>query len=120
MSFNYSASQAAAKKLLDKFGQLGYVKLRTETGAISDPIEGDTPGTILDTDLFAVDLAVDKAFVDDELIKTTDRMVICSSDAKPDTSDKMLVGTVEHTILAVKPISPAGTDVIYKVAISGN
>ena len=118
--FDYPSSQNTAKRLLDKFGKFGYVKLRVETGGVDDPLTGGTQGAIEDIDLFAVDLSIDKSFVDGERIKTTDRMVIMSSDTKPVTDNKVIVGTVEHLILAIEPVSPAGTDVIYKVVIRGN
>ena len=112
---DYNSLQDTAKSLLIKFGKYGYIKLRVETGGIDDPLSGGNPGTIEDFDLFAVDLNIDKSFVDGERIKTTDRMVIMSSDTKPLMSDVISIGGVNHKTVKIITVSPAGTDVIYKV-----
>lgn len=110
---NYNVTAAGAKRLINKFGKFGYVQISRSDGVL-DPVAGTKTGTSAITNLFAVDLSVSGELVGD-LIERTDRMVIMSSDKKPLMSDVILIGGVSHKMIQIFTVSPAGTDVIYKV-----
>lgn len=113
MTVNYNNKAASAKRMLNKFGSFGYVKLRVVTST-GDPVNGETT-TNTDFDLTAVDLKVTKDMITDGLIKSTDRMVIASSDIKPETDNKIVINSIPHKIINIENISPTGVDVIYKI-----
>ena len=113
MTLNYSAKAASAKKMLDRFGVFGYVKINRPSGA-TDPINGDTV-TYTEYDLTAVDLKVGSDLIAQGLIESTDRMIVMSSDTKPLKSDMILIGAINHKIITIEDVNPAGTSVIFKV-----
>jgi hypothetical protein len=110
---DYTADAAEAKDIIDSYGVFGYVQISRSDGVL-DPVAGTNTGTATITDLTAVDLNVSGNLVGD-LIERTDRMVIMSSDKKPLMSDVILIGGVSHKMVQIFTVSPAGTDVIYKV-----
>jgi len=113
MTVNYANKAASAKRMLDRFGSFGHVKLNRPSGA-TDPITGGTI-TTESFSLTAVDLAVGSDLIADGLVESTDRMVITSSDVKPLMNDTVLIGSTNHKIISIINVSPAGVDVIYKI-----
>ena len=113
MTIDYSVKAARAKSILEKFGALGNVKISRSSG-ISDPILGDTLITT-EFDLTAVDLKVSSDLIQAGLVESTDRMVIASSDTKPLMDDTIVIGSVDHKVINVMTVTPAGFDVIYKI-----
>lgn len=114
MTVNYNNKAASAKIMLNKFGSFGYVKLRRIESNL-DPVSGTDTGTTTDYDLTAVDLNITKDLLISDLVKSTDRMIIMSSDVKPIMSDTILIDNSSYKVISIMPVSPAGTDVIYKV-----
>jgi len=113
MTVDYSKKASGAKRLLDRFGSYGHVKLEISTST-GDPINGETI-TTTEYDLTAVDLKVSSDLITDGLIESTDRMVIASSDVKPSMDNKIIIGSIPHKIITIEAVSPAGVDVIYKI-----
>ena len=110
---DYTASAASAKRMLSSFGKFGYVQIKRNDGLL-DPVLGTKTGTDTVYNLTAVDLSVSGNLIGD-LIEASDRMVIMSSDTKPLMSDVISIGGVNHKTVKIITVSPAGTDVIYKV-----
>tara|TARA_R110000868_G_scaffold101073_1_gene278277 strand:- start:2391 stop:2747 length:357 start_codon:yes stop_codon:yes gene_type:complete len=118
MPIKHKSLQATSKKLLDKFGKFGYIKLSKSSGDY-DPVTGEKLGTESTHDLYAVDLNISKELVDGTLIFGSDRMVIMSSDIEPEMGDDIIIGTRQLEIIAIMPLSPGGDDVFYKVVCRG-
>ena len=114
MSVNYTAKAVSAKSILNNFGTFGHVKIKRDDGVL-DPVSGTNTGAITVFDLYAVDLDIDRNLMADSRISSTDRQVIMSSDVTPLMSDTISIGTANHKIVTIAPLSPAGVDVIYTV-----
>lgn len=111
--FNYARSQATATKLIAKFGQAGVIRRMVASGPSYDPTL--TPQDYACT---LVDLDVDERSIDGTLVLRGDRTVYLSTQGlsiTPDLSDKLLIGGVEHAIMNVQPLSPAGTVVFWQL-----
>lgn len=122
---DYTKDQATAKRIIEKYGVYGYVKLVRGSGTL-DPVSGTITGSGEQIDVLGVDLSINKNILDSGTfsgqgleIKATDRMVIMTSDVKPLSGDSVLIGGAEFNIIAILPLSPAGTDVFYKVICRG-
>lgn len=115
-AFDYAKSKATADRLLARFGQTGTIQRPTAAGAAYNPTPG-APGTHACT--FAVLDYTDRE-VDGERVKRTDKKVLLAKASlaiEPGTSDKLVIGGVAHNIEAVKPLSPAGTVVMYELQV---
>lgn len=116
MAFNYTKMQTTAIKLLTKFGTTDTVQLKRLSSVVEDPVEGTITGTPTSTYVTAVNTGIDKSMVDDVRILTSDNFMIIGSAFKPIESDVVIINSIEYKIVGIKTISPAGTDIIYKVA----
>jgi hypothetical protein len=116
-AFDYSRPQATASRLIARFGQ---------TGAIVRPTLGNgpayDPGEPTDTSHACqmVVLDYDDGERDGTLIKYGDKKVLVSVSGltiEPKLSDKVSVGGSSHEIMAIKPLNPGGTVVMYEIQI---
>lgn len=113
--FNYARAQATALRLLDKFGAAGsIVRDVPGNGPIYDPGE---PTTETYPCTMAV-LKFDNKDIDGTLIKATDKKVYVAAKGlsiAPITMDRILIGSVSHTIVRVMPLNPADTSIYFEV-----
>tara|TARA_R110002051_G_scaffold230715_1_gene292710 strand:+ start:755 stop:1123 length:369 start_codon:yes stop_codon:yes gene_type:complete len=116
-AFNYARPKATADRLLTRFGQLGAVRRPgTPTGPDYDP----TPGVDVDhAARFAV-LDYEASEIDGSRVLATDKKVILavgSLTITPALDDKLVEadGTVYRIIPPLKPLSPAGTVVLFEI-----
>lgn len=114
-TFNYARTRATAERLIERFGQTGALRRTTSD---SDPFNpAQTTADHVCT--FAV-LDYAKRDVDGTLIKQTDQMVYLSTSGlaiAPETTDRLVVGGTALTIVSVKPLSPAGTVVMWELQV---
>lgn len=112
-AFDYARARSTAERLLARFGQSGTIRRLVKSGTSYDPVL--TPADYACT---LVDLDYDERQVDGSLIKRGDRMVYLSTAGftiRPELSDKVLIGGVEHAIMNVMPLAPSGTTVFFQL-----
>jgi hypothetical protein len=114
--FNYARTRSTAERLIERFGQAGALRRTTDDG---DPFN---PGSQTTTDhacTFAI-LDYAKSVVDGTLIRQTDQMAYLSTAGltiAPETTDRLVVGGTAMTIVSVKPLSPAGTVLMWELQV---
>lgn len=118
MKFNYPASAATARRLLDQFGQT--ITLSRTSDPVYDPITGEyTGGGTVTTTAFGVLLPVgDEAgntLGDGGVIRADDRKFIIDASAEPDALTTLTdAGGGVWNIVNVVSLAPAGYNVLYK------
>jgi len=113
MGFNYARSQATASRLIAKFGMTGAIVRLTKSGPSYDPTVTEASHACV-----LVDLDYKDTLIDGSNIKRGDRMVYVAMqglDIVPSVADKITINTVQHAIISVKPLSPAGLVVFYEI-----
>ncbi len=123
--FDYAGARAVAEGLIAYFGRTGTIQ-RPAVGAVGDPWNPTGAGAPVD---YPVKLAVDPdgytaSAVAGSRIQITDKKVYVSTENidptkvldEPKVSDRLIVGSVSHEIISVKPMDPAGTVVMWEVA----
>lgn len=114
-TFDYADARADAEELIAEFGQASVIRRQTNSGPVYDPaiIETDYACTL-------VDLDIDESKIDGTIIARGDRMAYVSTaglSITPDLADKIIIGSEVHAIRNVKPLSPAGTVVLWELII---
>lgn len=117
MSFNYANSAKTAASLIVKFGRAIQVKTISE-GTYSTATGGITNTSTL-TSVKACDFAMKgNQYADGSTIQMGDRYaLIDNSIANIDVSDKLIIDTVEWSIIGVERLAPANILVLHKVYI---
>lgn len=114
-TFDYTRTRATADRLLARFGQTGAIRRVYSTGPVYDPVQTTTD--------YACTLVVteyDKRDIDGTLILQTDRKVLVAVtglSVVPTVTDRAVVEGVPLTIVAVMPLSPGGTVVMYELQV---
>ena len=114
-AFDYARSKASADRLLTRFGQSGTLLKYTKSGPSYDPVITWPPHACT---FVVLDYA--NREVDGTRILATDKQVLLAKASlaiEPTTADKLLIGGVEHKLIAVKPISPGGTTILYELQV---
>jgi hypothetical protein len=107
---------ATALELLIEFGQS--ITLSRETGGSINPITGVvTAGTDVSVVTTGLIKPYPEKMIDGTRILSSDRELVLSNEAVPLPSDKPIVGGEEWSIVDIKTVSPAGTDVVYFVQV---
>lgn len=115
--FNYGKAALTALRLIKRFGQSVIIRRTTTTGGNEwDP----TSGTTQDVDYAAQAVVTDykEGLIDGEAVKYGDKRIILAAKGlsiTPETTDKLIVGDVNFTIVRVTTVSPAGTIVVYEL-----
>jgi hypothetical protein len=114
---NYASKAVGASRLIRSRGQ----EMQLVYGATSGYGAGvaDTPGGTTATPWGVVIEYTDRD-LDGTQIKIGDKQVILealSGMTEPQTKDALIIGGIEHAIVNVKPISPAGVVVIYELQV---
>lgn len=112
----YARLQATANRLITSYGQQGTVTRITNTGPSYDPVQ-----TTDDHPCRLVVMEIDLSKVDGTLVEATDKMIYVSVAGLPialTTADRVTIGGKSHAMKIVKPLSPAGTTVVYEIIIA--
>lgn len=116
MSFDYDAMAATALRLLQNFGQS--VTLVRSTGNSIDPVTGVA---VVGTDASVTTTGIMKMYpsfmIDGTRILATDRQIVLSSEQVPVATDTVTIGSEDWSIVDIKTVSPAGTDLVYFVQV---
>jgi len=115
--FNYIKSALTATALITKFGRDIQVKVIVE--GVYDPATGDVTNTDTLTTVQACDFAVKgNTYADGSLVQMGDRYALVTAGlANIDVSDKLIIDTVEWSIIGVEKLAPGGVTVLHKVFI---
>lgn len=114
-AFDYFDAQTTASDLIAEFGQTGALR---RTVSDNDPFNPSQTTTDYPCTFAVLDYA--KSLVDGTLIKQTDQMVYLSTSGlsvSPETTDKLVVGGAVLSIQNVKPLSPAGTVLMWELQV---
>lgn len=117
MTFDYAASAATAVSLLQRFGAAATLK-RTTTGAY-DPATGSAPTTVTEHETTAAVLAYPQKFIDGTLIRQGDRRALMAATVEPQAGDALAWQGSDLSIVAVRPVDPAGVAVLYEAQVRG-
>lgn len=114
---NYTQLKATARKLLKDFGQL--MTITRDVAGAYDPNTGTQSNTQLTYADYGVVLpyAEGSSSVADSLIQQGDRQVFIQISTEPKTTDKITIAGAIYNIIAVKPLEPAGINVLYELQI---
>lgn len=115
--FNYAATAATATRLLQRFGAPATIKRQT-TGAY-DPATGTASVTTAELATTAAIFAYDQKYVDGTLVLQGDQRAYLAPGQEPKQGDKLAWQGTDFTVVAVKPVSPAGVVVLYEAQIRG-
>jgi hypothetical protein len=116
-AFNYPATAATATKLLQRFGAACTIK--HPTGTAYDPDTGTMTPTYTDTPSTAAVFAYAQKYIDGTLILQGDQQAYCAPGVEPKQGDVMTWAGVDYTVIAVKPVSPAGVHVLFEAQLRG-
>ncbi|PSH68617.1 hypothetical protein CU102_12720 [Phyllobacterium brassicacearum] len=114
-SFNYPRAQASALRLIDNFGQAGSI-VRDVPGSGPEWDPGEPVPTAYPCTLAVLNF--DNKDIDGTLIKASDKKVYIASKGLtivPETTDRLTIGDISHTIIRVMPLNPAGVNVYFEV-----
>ena len=117
MAFNYANLKATARKLLANFGQT-ITFTRT-----SEPVYNNDTGELTSTTVTFSDMGVIFPFRDGvtnvagSLIQAGDQEVFWQGTTAPIPTDRLTVSGVDYNVIAVMPIEPGGTNVLYQLQV---
>jgi hypothetical protein len=116
-AYDYARAKATADRLIEKFGQLGAVR---RTGAPTGPEYDPTPGVDVDHPARFAIMDYMASEIDGTRVLATDKkalLAVGSLTITPALDDKLVEadGTVYKIIPPLKPLSPAGTVVMYEI-----
>lgn len=117
MTFNYTAGAATSLRLLERFGAAATLK-RTTAGAYN-PATGTAAETVAELDTTAAVLAYPQRYIDGTLIRHGDRRALCAAGVEPKQGDALAWQGRDLTIIAVRPVAPAGVAVLYEAQVRG-
>lgn len=113
--FDYIDARNTAVELIDEFGQAGALRRTTSD---SDPFNPTQTTTDYPCTFAVLDYATKD--IDGSLIKQTDQMAYLSTAGltiSPTTTDILVIGGATRTIVNVKPLSPAGTVLMWELQV---
>ncbi|QLQ28519.1 MAG: hypothetical protein HZT39_09840 [Pseudoxanthomonas sp.] len=116
-SFQYAAIAATATRLLQRFG--ASATLKRQTAGTYDPSTGTTPVTVTELATTAAVFAYDQKYIDGTLILQGDQEAYLTAANAPKQGDLLAWQGRDWSIVAVKPISPAGVPVVYEAQLRG-
>lgn len=118
MTYDYQSDADTAVDLLEEFGQS--VTLTSKTSGAYSPSTGIAAVTTSTQTVNAVSLDYVSRDIDGTLIKAGDKRLLIAPKTTagitltaPVVDDTVLVGSMTYTIKSVKPLSPAGTVILF-------
>ena len=107
---------ATATRLLTNFGMA--MGIRRVTGATFDPVAGSVSGgTTADTGTVGVLPTINAGLAANFDLVTGDLVAIVDATITPLVSDRLVIGAVVYSIVAVQSISPAGIPVAHRLQV---
>jgi hypothetical protein len=117
MSFDYAHSAATALRLLQRFG--ASATLKRQSAGSYDPSTGSDTVTETSLTTTAAVFAYDQSYIDGTLILQGDQLAYLSNEQEPQQGDLLAWQGADYRVVAVKPLSPAGTVVLYEAQLRG-
>lgn len=117
MSFNYARTSATALRLLQRFGAAATLKRQSAGGY--DPSTGSDAVSETSLSTTAAVFAYDQKYIDGTLILQGDQRAYLSNEQTPKQGDVLAWRGTDLQVVAVKPLSPAGTVVLYEAQLRG-
>lgn len=116
-AYDYARAKATADRLIEKFGQLGAIR---RTGDPTGPEYDPTPGVDVDHPARFAIVDYEASEIDGTRVLATDKKALLAVGSQAITvamDDKLVEadGTVYKIIPPLKPLSPAGTVVMYEI-----
>lgn len=116
-AFNYPNTAATATRLLTRFG--APATLRRSTGTAYDPETGTMADTYTDMPTTAAVFAYDQKYINGTLVLQGDQRAFCAPAVAPEQGDRFEWQGSAYTVVAVKPVAPAGVAVLHEAQIRG-
>ena len=114
----YSKMQATANRLLKGKGQ--EITLTRQTAGAYDPATGTASVTTTTQTVYGAMFEYGDKNIDGVLIKEGDKQLLLSALnsagtalVAPQLNDTVTINTVVYTVVRIKPLSPAGTTVLF-------
>jgi hypothetical protein len=113
----YSELASTADEILREFGSVGLLS-RVTPGAY-DPATGTSTPATTTVSVIAAVFDYDTAAADGSLILQGDKQVFMSAVGitPPAAGDILTWQTVAYTVIAVKPLAPAGVDTLHELQV---
>lgn len=115
-AFDYAETKADVDELIEEFGQAAVLRSFSATGEQYDP----TPSAPVDVDVIAVVLDYALREIDGTRVLATDKkaLVAVGDITDPPTpAHRLVVAGVEHAIVSVTTLAPAGTVVMWTLQV---
>ncbi len=117
MTFNYPATADTATRLLQRFGAA--CTLKRETGTAYDPSSGTIMPTYDSGPTTAAVFAMPQKYIDGTLILQGDQQAFLVPATEPKQGDVLTWSGRDYTVIAVKPLAPAGVPVLFEAQLRG-
>ncbi|WP_426287544.1 hypothetical protein [Luteibacter sp. E-22] len=123
MSFNYAGTAATATRLLKRFGAAAEL-IRADGPPVYDPEQGTTVPSETTVQTTAAVFDFDQKYIDGTLILQGDKQAFCAPGQRVVQGNKLNykddTGSMRRAeVVAVKPVAPAGTPVLYVAQLRG-
>lgn len=117
MTFDYAETAATASELLAEFGAM--VTLTRITPGVYDPATGTVPNSETSYTAKGVKLDYEQRFIDGSNILQGDQRIYLDPliAETPKTGDKLTIGAEVFSVIASRPLAPAGIVVLHDVQI---
>lgn len=117
MTFNYPNTATTATRLLQRFG--ASCTLKRESGSAYDPSTGTTVPTYDSLPSTACVFAMPQKYIDGTLILQGDQQAYLIPATEPKQGDVLTWSGSDYTVIAVKPVAPAGVPVLFEAQLRG-
>ena len=112
-TFDYATLQGDATDLITEFGQTAAIRRVTNGGDAWNPTQttADTACTVVVTDYA-------NSEKDGTRIQVTDRRILMAvGSITPTPADRFVLSSTVHDIIAVKPLNPGGTTLLFELQV---
>jgi hypothetical protein len=92
---------------------------RTTPGTIDPITDEETGATVIYADTRGVFTKIGTDYAMTHEVQSGDRMVTIDASAKPELTDKLVIGVSALSIVNIDAVNPAGTPVAYKLHVRG-
>lgn len=117
MTFDYDVMQDLSVDLITEFGQ-DITLTRVTTGTFNPATGAVTGDSETDSTIKALITDFSDFHIEGSAIQRGDKKVLIAGDiTAPTVKDKLTISGTEYMIINVNTISPAGTDVLYKLQV---
>ena len=117
MSFDYTGTAATATRLLARFGAA--CTLKRQSAGSYDPSTGSDTVTATSLSTVACVFAYPQSYIDGTLILQGDQRAYMDPGVTPAQGDVLAWQGTDYTVVSVKPVSPAGTVVLFEAQLRG-